>query len=152
MGDIIKGILILIVFVLLAGQVSAYTPEQQTLMDGINLSYQLGIAHDKAIQGQDVTEYNNLVDIYNAWIRQYFGWSADALLKSKIPVHSSLATSPPLTRVAQKQQAPFNASSDLSKSGKQYVLGDIMPGLQRQENYIEAAAADKNLRDFLYGD
>ncbi|MDD1752954.1 MAG: hypothetical protein LUQ38_07695, partial [Methanotrichaceae archaeon] len=84
--------------ILLAGHVSAYTPEQQTILDGMNLSYQLCIAYEKAIQEQNVTEFNNLVDIYNAWIRQVFGEGADALLKSKI-------TETKLPGIAQNQQA-----------------------------------------------
>jgi hypothetical protein len=70
--DIIKGIII-IVLVFLAGVVSAYTPEQQTTLDGMNLGFQLGIAHEKASHGQNITEFNALVDTYNAWIRQHFG-------------------------------------------------------------------------------
>jgi hypothetical protein len=84
-GDPIKGIFIIIVFILLVSQVSvAYTPDLQTIMEGMNLSHQLGIAYDKAIQGQNVAEFNNLVDIYNAWIRQHLGEGANALLKSYV--------------------------------------------------------------------
>ena len=96
-GDIIKGIFIITVLVLLAWQVSAYSPDQQITIEGLNLSDQLWVAHEKAIQEQDVTEYNNQVDIYNAWIRQHFGEGANALLKSKI-------TATILPGVAQKQQ------------------------------------------------
>ena len=59
-----KGIIIISV-ILLAGLASAYTPEQQTTLDGMNLSFQLGIAYEKASQGQEVTEFNTLVDDYN---------------------------------------------------------------------------------------
>ena len=66
------------------GQVYAYTPEQQTLLEGMKLSSQLAIAQEKAMQGQNVAEFNTLVDTYNAWLRQQFGADADALLMSKI--------------------------------------------------------------------
>ena len=126
-GDIIKGIFIITVLVLLAWQVSAYSPDQQITIEGLNLSDQLWVAHEKAIQEQDVTEYNNQVDIYNAWIRQHFGEGANALLKSKI-------TAANLPGVAQKQQAetgkyvmkkPFKEGSELSKFGKQEIRGDF---------------------------
>jgi len=161
-GDIIKKNLIIMVFLLvgLAGQVYAYTPEQQTLLEGMKLSSQLWMAHEKAIQEQNVTEYNNLVDIYNAWVRQHLGEDANTLLMSKI-------TTTNLPRVAQPQvmtenpyyqtenppgainpyvtRNPFNASSNLSQFGKQQVRTDIMG----EAGYIEATTADRILKDFL---
>jgi hypothetical protein len=55
--DVTKCIII-ISLILLAGLASAYTPEQQTTLDGMNLSFKLGIAYEKASQGQEVTEFN----------------------------------------------------------------------------------------------
>jgi hypothetical protein len=52
-------------------------------MGGMHLSFQLGVAYEKAKQGQNVTEFNTLVDEYNAWIRQHFGEDAN-LSMSKI--------------------------------------------------------------------
>ena len=49
----------------------------------MRLSFQLGIAYEKAKQGQSVTEFNTLVDEYDAWIRQHFGEDAN-LSMSKI--------------------------------------------------------------------
>jgi len=92
-GDVIKGIFIMIVLVLLAGLASAYTPEQQTTIDGMNLSFQLGMAYEKASQGQNVVEFNTLVNIYNEWIRQHFGEDAN-LFMSKINETTPLAVSP----------------------------------------------------------
>ena len=77
-----KGIII-ISLILLAGLASAYTPEQQTTLDGMNLSFQLGIAYEKALQGQNAAEYNTLVDEYNAWLQLHFGENT-SLLKSKL--------------------------------------------------------------------
>ncbi len=106
-----KGIII-IALILLAGLASAYTPEQQTILDGMNLSFKLGIAYEKVSQGQDVPEFNTLVDEYNAWILQHFGKDAN-LIMSKINETTPLAD--------QNLIMPFNASSDLSKFGKQQV-------------------------------
>jgi hypothetical protein len=147
-GDVIKGIFITIVLVLLTGQVSAYTPEQQTLIDGMNLRCQLCTAHDKAIQGQNVTEFNNLVDIYNEWIRQHFDKGADALLMSKI-TPTNLPKQQVMTGTQYLTRNPFNASSDLGKFGKQKVSRELSAG---ESHYIEATTADRNLRNFLSGD
>jgi hypothetical protein len=112
-----KGIIV-ISLIFLAGLASAYTPEQQTTLDGMNLSFRLGMAYDKAILGQNVAEYNALVDEYNAWIRQHFGEDA-SLLVPKLNESTTVGT----TSVAGTQTVtnPFNASSDLSKFGKQQV-------------------------------
>ena len=136
MGDVIKSIFIIIGLVLLAGQVSAaYTPEQRMTIEGMNLSYQLGTAHEKAIRGENVTEFNTLVDIYNAWVREHFaGEGANALLMSKI-------TATNLPRAVQKQQIlsekqqvlpqntylTKNLSGDLSKFGKQGLKSALTP-------------------------
>jgi hypothetical protein len=123
-----KGIIV-ISLILLAGLASAYTPEQQTTLDGMNLSFRLGIAYDKASQGQNVAEFNALVDEYNAWIRQHFGEDAN-LLMSKLNEPTTVGT----TSVAGGPAVanPFNASSDLSKFGKQQVYAQS-PISQTQE-------------------
>ncbi len=123
-----KGFII-ISLVLLAGLASAYSPEQQITANGMNLSFSLGIAYDKAIQGQNVTEYNALVDEYNAWVRQHFGEDA-GLLKPKMneksaaiqPAAIQPAVIQPQGTATEYLTAPFNSSSDLSKFGKQQVF------------------------------
>jgi hypothetical protein len=122
--DVIKRIII-ICLILLAGLASAYTPEQQTIIDGMHLSFQLGIAHEKAIQGQNVTEFNTLVDEYNAWIQQHFGEDTN-LFMSKINGTIPLAGSSGINEttplaVTPGLKNPFSPSSDLSKFGKQQV-------------------------------
>jgi hypothetical protein len=141
-----KGILVILV-ILLAGLASAYTPEQQTTLDGMNLSIQYGIAYDKAIQGQNVPEFNALVDEYNAWIRQHFGEDA-GLLKSKMnetpitPIVSGNAylAMPLNTGVAYLIQS-FNASSDLSKFGKPQRYVSVDP-TQLNEDYLSQQEAN----------
>jgi hypothetical protein len=108
---------------LLVGQVSAYTHEQQTVLDGMNLSYKFGIAYEKAIQERNVADYNNLVDIYNAWIRQVFGEGASALLKSKI-------TTADLPVVAQNPQVTTEIPSYQPAPGviNPYYQAEFPPG------------------------
>ncbi len=136
---------------LIVGQVSAYTPEQQTILDGMNLRCQLCIAHEKAIQGQNLTEYNNLVDTYNAWIRQHFDEGVDALLMSKmattnLPKRQIVVEAPYSAQRTYLTKKPFNATSDLGKFGKQQVFRESKPGESEQ---VEATTADRILKDFL---
>jgi hypothetical protein len=112
--------IIVISLFLLAGLASAYTPEQQTMLDGMNLSFRLGVAYDKAIQGQNVVEYNALVDEYNTWIRPHFGEDTNLLMSrmnepTTVPPSFAIVSNTPMTK-------PFNTSSELSKFGKQQVF------------------------------
>jgi hypothetical protein len=127
-----KGIII-VSLILLAGLASAYTPEQQTALDGMNLSFQLGIAYEKALQGQNVAEYNTLVDEYNAWLQLHFGENT-SLLKSKINETAIVIT--PSADETHLIKQPFNASSDLSKFGKQQVYAVVDGTTQANEDYI----------------
>jgi hypothetical protein len=72
--------IILLGLLLVAPCVVAYTPEQQTTLDGMRLSFQLGMAYQQASQGQNVAAYNALVDQYNAFIRTNFGEDANLLI------------------------------------------------------------------------
>ena len=127
-----KGFII-ISLVLLAGLASAVTPEQQIASDGMNLSFNLGIAYDRAIQGQNVTDYNTLVDEYNTWVRQHFGEDT-GLLKSK--VNELPAALLPQGTATQYLTAPFNTSTDLSKFGKQQVYTATGPDTLAASNAL----------------
>jgi hypothetical protein len=129
--DVIKGIIV-VSLLLLAGLASAYTPEQQTTLDGMNLSYKLGMAYENALQGQNVAQYNTLVDEYNTWIKQNFGEDA-GLLKPKL-TEPTVATAGGIQTLTKQ---PFNASSALSTFGKQSTYsatGPTNPMLSDEEN------------------
>jgi len=111
-------IVISLVLLALAQLASAYTPEQKTALDGMNLSFKLGIAYERASQGQNVTEFNALVDEYNEWILQHFGGDA-SLCKPRM--NESLNGTAIAKIGNQYFEKPFNTSSDLSKFGKQKV-------------------------------
>lgn len=133
-----KSIIVITLF-LLAGLTSAYTPEQQVTLDGMNLSFRLGVAYDKASQGQNVAEFNALVDEYNAWIRQHFGEDAN-LLMSKLNESTNTGNTTVVGTSAVRN--PFNSSSELSKFGKQQVYRLSRP--QTQEDISQ-----QELNDFL---
>ena len=111
-SNIIKNFFIIMVLILLAGQVSAYTAEQQTIVDGINLSFRLGLAYQQAQQGQNVAIYNSIVDQYNAWVRKNFGEDAYLLMQKISPTN--------LAKTAQNQQASTENRNTVS--GSQYKV------------------------------
>ena len=124
--DVIKGIII--VLVLLAGLASAYTPEQQTTIDGMNLGFQLGIAYDKALQGQNVAEFNAWLDVYNTWIRQHFGEDANLLMPKinnttpLVSPETNNAASLDVTPVTPEKKARiYEFGGELAKFGKKQV-------------------------------
>jgi hypothetical protein len=140
------------------------TPWQEGAIEGLKIGFHTGQMYALAQQGQNISGFNSEVDKYNAWVQKNFGDNAKLLmpktiapsgapitspsyLETFITSPSSSAIYPDLTLVPQR--TPFNASSDLGKFGKKQVLGEIMPGLERQAEYMEAVAADQTLRDFL---
>ena len=128
-----KG-MILVSLILLAGLASAYTPEQQTTLDGMNLSFELGTAYEQALLGGTVSEYDALVDVYNAWIQKTFG-NNTGLEKSKLGSAALSGT--------QEMTAPFNTSSELGKFGRtERKIATFTPDLQGQEDYLAQKSAN----------
>jgi hypothetical protein len=138
------------IFVILVVGISLATAQQQIIAyqqtptppisELANLSFKLGMAYQQAQLCQNFTVYNSLVDQYNAWVRQHFGEGANALLKSKITATNLPGVAQPqvLPEIPTQQvtenpysypsmtKNPFNASSDLSKFGKQQVFSGIL--------------------------
>ena len=115
-----KGMILSICLVLMAGLGSGFTSEQQIMLDGMNLSYELGMAYEKALRGQNVAEYNALLDEYNAFIKLNFGENT-SLTKAKLDESAIRSTPTPLGSDTGYMTEQFNDSSDLSKFGKQDV-------------------------------
>jgi hypothetical protein len=83
-----KTIIILASLFAAVSLAAAYAPEQQTTVDGLRLSFQLGQAYEKATQGQDVQAFNDLVDQWNAWVSKNLGNDPALLMvKMKAPVN-----------------------------------------------------------------
>jgi hypothetical protein len=148
MGELTKSFIISMILLAGVSLASAYTPEQQTTIDGMRLSFQLGVAYQQAQQGQNIAEFNSLVDQYNAWIRAHFGEDANLLM----PKINSVGVPPwgnttGLQKLAGiEPRKPFNSSGDLSKFGKQEVYSQIKPGMSKEN--IEANAADWIMNNF----
>lgn len=58
-----------------------YTPDQQATINGLRLSYQIGQAYEKYLQGGDATNFNALVDQWNAWVQTNFGQDSNLLMQ-----------------------------------------------------------------------
>jgi hypothetical protein len=110
----------------------------------MNLSFRLGIAYEKASQGQNVAEFNALVDEYNAWIRQHFGEDV-SLLMSKLN-EPPIVITPSAVGGTQPLTNPFNASSDLSQFGKRQVYAP--PGFT-DTRQTEEDISQQELQKFL---
>ncbi|MFZ2472378.1 MAG: hypothetical protein WAW52_10610 [Methanothrix sp.] len=98
-----KTIVILVSLLAAISLAAAYTPEQQNTVDGVRLSFQLGQAYDKATQGQDVLNFNALVDQWNAWVAKNFG-NDTALLMTKMTAPINL-------------QKPYAAANNTTDTG-----------------------------------
>jgi len=72
-----RAILILLVGLLAAiSFASAYTPDQQNMIDGTQLSWKLATAY----AAQDIPAFNALADQWNAWVYKNFGQDANLLV------------------------------------------------------------------------
>jgi hypothetical protein len=79
-----KSIIIIFVSLLAAlSLASAYTPEQQATLDVTRLSFQLGQAYEKVLQGGEPSAFNALVDQWNAWVVANFGQDPNLLMQKK---------------------------------------------------------------------
>jgi len=77
-----KTILILLSLLATVSLASAYTPEELTsTKNGVQLSFKLGQAYEKANQGVDVAGFNALVDQWNAWVMGTFGNDASLIME-----------------------------------------------------------------------
>jgi len=149
--DVMKAIF-MIFLILLTGPAlaSAYTPEQQTALEGMRLSFQLGAAYQEASQGLNVAEFNALADEYNKFVIANFGEDPN-LLMSKMNGAAATPLYPaamPQYLTGVSQRAPFNDTTDLSKFGKQEVLAQLTSNDEQNRNIAEANMADWFLYNF----
>ena len=72
-----KSIIIIFVSLLAAiSLASAYTPDQQNMIDGTQLSWKMAVAYTN----QDTTTFNALADQWNAWVYRNFGQDSNMLM------------------------------------------------------------------------
>ncbi len=116
-----KSLSIVLLALLLIGLSLAYTPEQQTTLDGMRLSFQLGVAYQQASQGQNLAAYNALVEQYNAWVREHFGEDPNLLMSGNAPnLQKPYATGKNLSN-----NGMVHAIDASGKYGPEYTTNDI---------------------------
>jgi len=104
---------------------AAYTPEQQTTLDGMRLSFQLGVAYQQAQAGQNVAGFNALVDQYNAFVRTNFGEDPN-LLATKMAENSAVNLQKPyVLGVNTTSRGIVHSIDGSNKYGPQYTTNDI---------------------------
>jgi hypothetical protein len=116
-----KTIIILISLLAAVSPAVAYAPEQQATVDGLRLSFQLGQAYDRAIQGQDVPAFNALVDQWNAWVVKNLG-NDTALLMAKMTVPVNLQK-PYIA--AGNNTTSKGITHDINGEGAKYTTNDV---------------------------
>jgi hypothetical protein len=116
-----KTIIILVSLLAAVSLAAAIAPEQQATVDGLRLSFQLGQAYDKAIQGQDVPAFNALVDQWNAWVVKNLG-NDTALLMARMTVPVNLQK-PYIA--AGNNTTSKGITHDINGEGAKYTTNDV---------------------------
>jgi hypothetical protein len=116
-----KTIIILVSLLAAVSLAAAIAPEQQATMDGLRLSFQLGQAYDKAIQGQEVSAFNALVDQWNAWVVNNLG-NDTTLLMAKMTVPVNLQK-PYIA--AGNNTTSKGITHDINGDGAKYTTNDV---------------------------
>jgi hypothetical protein len=142
-----KIIIILASLLVAVSLAAAYTPEQQATVDGLRLSFQLGQAYDKAIQGQDVPAFNALVDKWNAWVIKNFG-NDTTLLVAKMTEPINLQK----PYIAAGNNTTSKSIAHEIDSKAQYTTNDVnlMPDAAIAK-YAESEQGKTSGADFLGG-
>jgi hypothetical protein len=124
-----KTTIILVSLLAAISLAAAYTPEQQATVDGVHLSFQLGQAYEKAIQGQDVPAFNALVDQWNTWVVKNFG-NDTALLMAKMTAPIDL-------------QKPYVAANNTTSKGIAHKIDSGAQYTTNDANLLSDAAISK---------
>jgi hypothetical protein len=111
-----------------------YTDQQQSTLSGLRLSYQIGQAYEKYLQGGDATTFNALVDQWNAWVQNNFGQDANLLMQK---VTGPVDLSKPYLLANNTTKGGIVHAIDGSNNGtsSKYTTNDI--------NLLPASAIDK---------
>ncbi len=140
-----KTVMLLVSLLAAVSLTAALTPEEQTTVNGLQLSFELGAAYEKAVRGENVTAYNSLVDQWNAWVMTNFG-NGTALLREKMVVSTDT-----LTPYYVENNTTTNIVHEID-STKKYVTTDInsLPDSVR-EAYAQTEEGKEKVKDYLGG-
>ena len=140
-----KTVMLLVSLLAAVSLAAALTPEEEVTINGLQLSFELGAAYEKAVRGENVTAYNSLVDQWNAWVMTNFR-NETALLREKIVV--SVETLTPYVENNTSSKAIVHEID----ATKKYVTNDInsLPDSVREE-YAQTEEGKEMSKDFLGG-
>jgi hypothetical protein len=124
-----KTIIILVSLLTAVSLGAAYTPEQQTTIDGVRLAFTLGQAYQKALTGQNVTEFNALVDQWNTWVVNNFG-NDTTLLMAKMTEPTNL-------------QKPYVAANDTTSKGISHTIDGVAQYTTNDANLLPDTARSR---------
>jgi hypothetical protein len=124
-----KTIIILVSLLMAVSLGAAYTPEQQTTVDGVKLAFSLGQAYQKALTGQNVTEFNALVDQWNAWVAENFG-NDTTLLMEKMTEPINL-------------QKPYVTANDTTSKGIAHTIDGATKYTTNDANLLSDSALSR---------
>jgi hypothetical protein len=124
-----KTIIILVSLLTAVSLGAAYTPEQQTTIDGVRLAFTLGQAYQKALTGQNVTEFNALVDQWNAWVAENFG-NDTTLLMAKMTAPTNL-------------QKPYVAANDTTSKRIAHTIDGVAQYTTNDANLLPDTAISR---------
>ncbi len=124
-----KTIIILVSLLTAVSLSAAYTPEQQTTIDGVKLAFTLGQAYQKALTGQNVTEFNALVDQWNTWVVKNFE-NDTTLLMAKMIAPTNL-------------QKPYVAANDTTSKGVAHTIDGVAQYTTNDANLLPDTARSR---------
>lgn len=126
-----------------------YTDQQQVIINGLSLSYKLGEAHEKYMQGGDATSFNALIDQWNAWVRAIFGEDPNMIMQK---VTAPVDLSKPYLLANNTTQGGIVHSIDgsMNRSSK-YTTNDmnLLPSGITEKMYKDSTKLDPKSAEYL---
>lgn len=141
-----KTVMLLVSLLAAVSLAAALTPEEQATVNGLQLSFELGAAYEKAVRGENVTAYNSLVDQWNAWVMTNLK-NDTTLLREKVVV--SVETLEPY--IVENNTTSEKIVHEID-SKKAYSTNDIssLPDSVR-DAYAQTEVGKEMSKDFLGG-
>lgn len=113
-----KTIIIMLVSLLAAiSLAAAYTPEQQNMINGTQLSWKLATAYAT----KDTSTFNALVDQWNAWVYQNFGQDPSLIMQK---MNAPLDLTKPVVVRNNTTSGMVHAIDGMSKTNRTVTTND----------------------------
>ncbi|MDD4161060.1 MAG: hypothetical protein PHW87_01120 [Methanothrix sp.] len=128
-----KAIYIILISLLAAiSLAAAYTPEQQNMINGTQLSWKLATAY----AAQDTATFNTLVDQWNAWVYQNFGQDPNLIMQK---MNAPLDLTKPIAIRNNTTSGVVHAIDGMSKSNRTITTNDANLLTERELKAYRAA-------------